>query len=356
MIPGQFFSYTLPPSRIAQQPIGRGAERASARLLYARKREGSLAITDSFVRSLPEILRPGDLIVVNNSRVIPARFFFEHAGSEMEVLLLNPSASREKVQALARPMKKARAGDELKLSNGLRGFVLGRSEEGDRLELELRTVIEGDSVTDLIAREGRMPIPGYIREGRADQSDSESYQTLFAKTEGSVAAPTAGLHFTPEVCESLKQRGIELAEITLHVGLASFQPVRDASQPEVSEEFYSIGSETRNKIENTKRAGARIVAVGTTTMRALESFALLPKTDSIGEEELLPTKLFIKPGFEFRVADILMTNFHQPETTHLMLVAAFIGEPETEQIYRHALEGPYRFLSYGDAMLLEGGK
>jgi len=351
--PGQFFSYTLPPGRIAQQPIGRGEERASARLLYAKKSNGSLSIDDRTVRSLPEILRRGDLVVVNNSKVIPARFFFEHAGSEMEVLLLNSAAAGVPVQALARPMRKARAGDELRLSENLRAFVLGRSEEGDRLELELKSVREGESVQELITRDGTMPIPGYIRGGRAVPADRESYQTLFASSEGSVAAPTAGLHFTPALCAELSKRGIELAEITLHVGPASFQPVRDPSQPEVSQEFYSVSRSVREKMAAARSRGGRIIAVGTTTMRALESFALIPDRDSVKDDQLCATGLFIKPGFQFRAADLLMTNFHQPETTHLLLVAAYIGEAETEKIYRHALAGEYRFLSYGDAMLLE---
>lgn len=341
-----FFTYELPRERIAQYPAGRSGRRDSARLLVA---DGELPITDRFVSELPDLLRAGDVLVVNDSRVLPSRFFFEHRGSSMEVLLLARFAvtgSGEEWEALARPMRRAKEGETLALSRSLEATVLGRTEQGDSLRLLLRS--QSGDVSQVIVAEGSMPIPGYIRDGRAEIDDRELYQTVFAEPAGSVAAPTAGLHLTHELLSKIRDRGVETVKITLHVGAASFLPVRE-NEPRVLSERYTISSSAWQTIARARKEGRRVVAVGTTTARALESFAL---RDDRAVGEMLETALFIRPGFSFQVVDLLMTNFHQPETTHLLLVSAFVGGRRVEEIYSHALAGEYRFLSYGDSMLL----
>lgn len=308
-----------------------------------------LQCADRVFAELPDILRAGDLLVINNSKVLPHRFIFEHRNSEMEVLLLEEETEADHWLCLAKPMKRAKLGEDLALSEHILARVLGRDESGERLRLVLRTHNSTENLSGLILSEGQMPIPGYIRQGRADHTDAELYQTVYAKHAGSVAAPTAGLHFTAELFHTLKEKGVEVQELTLHVGPASFQPVRDFANHEMPTEWYSISADVMAALERAKKEKRRIVCVGTTSARTLESAARdLPKPD-----EFVPTKLFITPGFEFKYVDVLMTNFHQPGTTHLLLVAAFIGEENTSRIYEHALASDYRFLSYGDTMLLE---
>jgi len=348
----KFFSYELPPDRIAQHSHGFLGRRTDAKLLHAFIAHDGLRIEDSVVRDLPALLRPGDVLVLNNSKVVPCRFHFEYAGGRCEIFLLEREKPTERVWlALARPMRRLKPGANLNLSEHLSGTVLGRDESGERIRIELLAEHPEHSIEELISREGSMPIPGYIRAGVAEERDEEFYQTVFAKHAGSVAAPTAGLHFTEALLDQLRERGVEIRELTLHVGPASFQPVRDPAEHEMPTEWYSISAEVLAALDRAKAEGRRIVAVGTTSARSLESAARVrPKAG-----EFVPTQLFITPGFEFNYVDVLMTNFHQPETTHLLLVAAFIGERETEKIYTHALESEYRFLSYGDAMLLERG-
>ncbi len=351
----RFLEYELPKERIAQQPAVRTGERSDARLLHARRLPRGLTIDDRRVWELPQILRRGDLIVLNDSRVRPSRFFLKLPETETkaEVLLLDRTS--EGWEALARPMRKFRDGMQFALSAGISATVLGRTADGNRLRLSLAAMEEG-SVDELIEREGAMPIPGYIRDGVAEESDRDFYQTVFARELGSVAAPTAGLHFTLPLLEELRAAGIEHEFLTLHVGLASFAPVRDVSAHRMTNESYTIPLRCLEAIRRTKSGGGRVIVVGTTATRALESAALAnPSIVSAGSAEAISgsTELMIQPGFEFQIVDLLMTNFHQPLTTHLLLVAAFIGEEEIEEIYRHALAGEYRFLSYGDSMLLE---
>jgi S-adenosylmethionine:tRNA ribosyltransferase-isomerase len=251
-------------------------------------------------------------------------------------------------------MRKLRPGDALQLSERLRAEVLGRTESGERLLLRLSAVDdEHGRLEQIIEEDGSMPLPGYIRGGRAEARDREFYQTVFARERGSIAAPTAGLHFTSELLQELERKGVVLGFVTLHVGLASFQPVRDVESHQMPIERFSVPQETLRAIATAKSSGKRVIAVGTTTTRSLESW-FHEAFESCGTWN--ETALFIRPGFEFRCVDMLITNFHQPETSHLLLVAAFFGETETSAVYRHALQGPYRFLSYGDAMLLERRK
>ncbi|MFN8388874.1 MAG: tRNA preQ1(34) S-adenosylmethionine ribosyltransferase-isomerase QueA [Bdellovibrionota bacterium] len=349
-----FLNYQLPDDRIAQHPAGSSGERSSSQLLYARRTPQGLSIEDGQFFRLPSLLRKGDLLVLNDSRVVPCRFFVRHGTSEIEILLLErrdtKAGGAEVWEALARPMRKLRSGDEIKLSERISAAVVGRNESGDRIILELSLRGGAVSLGEAIEYDGSMPIPGYIRNGRAESFDRDLYQTVFARSAGSVAAPTAGLHFTPRLLEELKAGGIDSCTLTLHVGPASFQPVRDRDNHPMPYERFTVPNETAQRIERARSAGGRVVGVGTTTTRCLESVA---HNAFEQDGERTKTKLFIKPGFQFRAIDLLITNFHQPQTSHLLLVAAFIGEKETAAIYEHALRGSYRFLSYGDAMLLE---
>ncbi len=347
------FDYDLPTDRIAQRPL---SDRTAARMLYASHSGGELLIDDRCVSELPEILREGDLLILNDSKVLPCRFFATKDGStaEIEVLLLSEHPSGlDCWEALARPMKRLREGGRLSLAPGLQATVLGRGGANeDRIVLKLeKSVEDGLPMLRTIEALGSMPIPGYIRGGRADEADLIRYQTEFGKFPGSAAAPTAGLHFTAELLNALEGKGIGSAYVTLHVGVASFAPIRDAATHQMAVEWYSIPSETRDRINRTKAAGGRVVAVGTTTVRSLESAAsggTLKFSD-----DLQSTKLMISPGFNFNVVDLLMTNFHQPKTTHLLLVSAYFGEVFVRRLYAHALQSEYRFLSYGDCMLLD---
>ena len=253
-------------------------------------------------------------------------------------------------------MRKLGAGTKLSLSKNLSAVVKGRSADGQRLVLELHSQSAECTVESAMVNDALMPIPPYIRAGRADAHDRAQYQTVFAKHPGSVAAPTAGLHFTEALLTVLGGAGIGHCFVTLHVGPASFLPIRNGniSSHKMLPERYHIPESTRRKIAETKTRGGRVVAVGTTTVRALESEASTPaSTGGDYPENLAATNLFITPGHVFRSIDALITNFHQPGSTHLLMVAAFIGEAQTQAVYAHALGADYRFLSYGDAMLLE---
>ena len=323
-----------------------------------------IRIEDRQFSTLPEVLRPDDVLVLNNSKVIPSRFFPEGFGTKAEVLLLkktpsseNTSANGEVWEALARPMKKFEKAGEFLLSPHLKATVCGRTESQEALYLRLCPFESDANPTALIEQEGSMPIPPYIRQGHADEQDKQRYQTVYADTPGSVAAPTAGLHFTSELFLSLRDKGVELLELTHHVGPASFLPVRDADwqSHQMSMEHYVVPEETLSCLESAKSEGRRIIPVGTTSVRALESFFAddCPSVRRANAGHLQSTELFITPGYSFKVVDALITNFHQPLSTHLLLVAAFIGVAQCEAIYRHALESQYRFLSYGDGMCLE---
>lgn len=341
------FTYFLPPDRIAQTPAGR---RDEARLLVI-PRDGS-PLAHRRVRDLPDLLRAGDLLVCNNTRVIPCRVMARRPGTggRVEVFFLEPEdATRWRV--LLRARRGARVGERIEAGSA----VFEVEERGERGEALLRGV-EGESVPDLLAREGRVPLPPYIKRGPGpdpmEAADRERYQTLYAKAPGAVAAPTAGLHFTRELFDRLSERGIGLAELTLHVGLGTFRPVT-AENPEdhrMDPERFDLPAETVERIEAARKAGGRIVAVGSTTVRVLEWAALQPGGLRPGSGRL---NLFIRPPFEFRVVDAMITNFHLPESTLLMMVSAFAGWDRIRTAYETAVREGYRFFSYGDATLLQ---
>jgi S-adenosylmethionine:tRNA ribosyltransferase-isomerase len=343
------FDYELPPDLIAQRPLER---REDSRMLVLYKDEQSWE--DRRFVEFPNFLRPGDCLVLNNSKVIPSRLYGHRAGTRslpigknnpkraeylsgrVEVFLLHPvSADRRDWKALVRPGRKMRTGEVVEF-DGIKAEILDRGELGERT---LR-FFDGDPDEEL-ERIGHVPLPPYIR--RPDEpSDRERYQTVFAKEKGSVAAPTAGLHFTPEVLDDCRRAGAEIGYVTLHAGLGTFQPIHteEITQHHLHSERYEITAENEAKIQ----AAARRVAVGTTSVRTLESAA---RRGLSGE-----TDLFIYPGFEFRLTGAMLTNFHLPRTSLLLLVCAFGGKDLVLPAYRHAVEQQYRFYSYGDCMLI----
>jgi S-adenosylmethionine:tRNA ribosyltransferase-isomerase len=329
------FDYLLPPDRIAQLPL---AERAASRLLVMRGSE----LANRGIRDLPGLLAPGDLLVMNNTRVIHARLLGRKAsGGQVEVLVERIAADGE-VIAQVRASKSPKAGSHLFLEEALDVAVLGRVGEFYRLEFP-------GNAAELIENHGRLPLPPYI-ERAAGAPDEERYQTVFARTKGSVAAPTAGLHFDEALLAALAARGIASAQVTLHVGAGTFQPVRvhNLAEHRMHRERYAVPQATVDAIAACHERGGRVVAVGTTTLRTLETAALDGELKA-GEGE---SELFVTPGFEFRVVDVLLTNFHLPKSTLLMLVSAFGGLENIRAAYRHAIDNDYRFFSYGDAMLI----
>jgi S-adenosylmethionine:tRNA ribosyltransferase-isomerase len=333
------FDYELPEQLIAQQPL---AERSSSRLLLLDPVQAGLA--DRTVRDLPQLLAPGDLLVFNDTRVIPARLSARKpSGGAVEVLIERVLGARE-VLAQVRASKPTRASTSLVLADGTMLTVLGRAGEFFRL------CFEGAEPLDaILERLGRMPLPPYIRRAD-DPTDRERYQTVFAATPGAVAAPTAGLHFDRALLEALAARGIERAHITLHVGAGTFQPVRseDVHAHVMHREWLNVGADLVAKARAARARGARIVAVGTTVVRALETASASGRLEPYAGE----TSIFILPGYRFRSVDALLTNFHLPQSTLLMLVAAFAGRERVLDAYCHAVAERYRFFSYGDAMLV----
>jgi S-adenosylmethionine:tRNA ribosyltransferase-isomerase len=340
------FDFDLPPDRIALHPV---EPRDAARLLHVRA-EG---FSDRIVRDLPEILRAGDVLVSNDTKVIPAQLEGRRKEARIEVTLLTREAGDKAIEwwAFARPGKKLKLGDRIDFAADFTATVLEKAEDG-----QIRLGFEGDESTfrTRLARHGWMPLPPYIRKSRAvERRDDADYQTVFAAREGAVAAPTAGLHFTPALLAALQAKGIEQQRVTLHVGAGTFLPVKvdDVSQHKMHAEYGEISAATAAAINSAKAEGRRIVAVGTTSLRLLESAAkdgrLLPFADS--------TDIFITPGFKFQIADVLMTNFHLPKSTLFMLVSAFAGTERMRAAYAHAIAAGYRFFSYGDASLLERG-
>jgi S-adenosylmethionine:tRNA ribosyltransferase-isomerase len=334
------FDYELPPDRIAQHPAPRGASR-----LLVLDREGPER--HRRVSDLPELLRPGDLLVLNDTRVIPARLFGQRRGGGRIEILLTGKASDREWDALVKPGRRARPGTVITLDD-LSAEVTEKEETG-RHRLRFSEPIEPH-----LERLGHMPLPPYIqREDEAE--DRERYQTVWAKTPGAIAAPTAGLHFTQEILDRLAAAGIETAEVTLHVGLGTFKPVtaERIEDHRMESERWEVGEPTAEAIRRTRERGGRIVAIGTTVVRTLESAALA----SNGEVQAGhgATELFITPGFRFRVVDVLLTNFHLPKSTLLMLVSAFAGRDRVLAAYEEAIGHGYRFYSYGDAMLVERG-
>jgi len=334
------FQYNLPDAQIARYP---SRVRSASRLLSINP--GRDELRDGQFRDFPGKLRPGDLLVFNDTRVIPARLLgVKESGGKVEVLVERITADHEAL-ALVRASKSPRPGSRLLLDNAITVHVIERV--GDLYRL----VFTGkQTVLDLLESHGHVPLPPYIH--RADEpQDHARYQTIYAKTPGAVAAPTAGLHFDDAVMQQLKLRGVDRAFVTLHVGSGTFAPVRvEALEDHVMHhERYEISAATARKIAETRRRGGRIVAVGTTVVRTLESAMKngLPQPCK-GE-----TSLFITPGYQFHCVDALLTNFHLPESTLLMLVCAFAGYERMMQAYQHAIEQGYRFYSYGDAMFIE---
>ncbi len=338
----ELFAFDLPKELIAQHPV---RPRDSARLLVVPRRG---AFREARVRDLPALLREGDLLVVNDTRVLPVRFRARREDARIEVTLLRPLAD-DSWQALAKGARKLRAGDRLRLAEGLEAEVMERGEGG---RLVLRFALSGEALRRAIRESGEMPLPPYIRRSEPDVRDRDDYQTLFARREGSVAAPTAGLHFTPELLRALEERGIATARVTLHVGLGTFQPIRSAEveRHRMHPEWCELPAATCEAIRRTRARGGRVVAVGTTVVRTLESFAQPDGTVCAGCKE---TDLYITPGFRFRVVDLLLTNFHLPRSTLFVLVCAFAGFRRMHEAYRHAIARRFRFFSYGDATLLE---
>jgi len=333
------FDFELPPELIAQHPA---AERSASRLLDGT---GALPV-DRVFRDLPGLLDPGDLLVFNDTRVIKARLLGEKpTGGAVEALVERVLPGHE-VLAHLRASKSPRPGSQVRFADAFDAEVLGRAGPENSL-FHLRFP---DDPLVLLNRHGHVPLPPYITHDDAPE-DVARYQTVFAARPGAVAAPTASLHFDEALLDALAARGVRRAAITLHVGAGTFQPVRTENLDEhrMHSEWFEVSPETVAAIEATRRAGGRVVAAGTTTLRALESAArggaLAPYR---GE-----TDIFIRPGFEFRVVDRLITNFHLPRSTLMMLVSAFAGHEHVRALYRHAVEARYRFFSYGDVMLLE---
>ena len=344
------FHFDLPQELIAQRPL---AERAASRLLHISS-GGLHEAQDRSFRDFPDILRPGDLVVFNNTRVFPARLFGRREGHEgcVEVLLTKQiSGDSNEWECLVRPGRKVEVGQMLVFGSPpeLGAEVISRGSFGER-HVRFGTVSDFFRALEKL---GHVPLPPYIE--RPDEGeDRERYQTVYASARGSVAAPTAGLHFTPEILAGIRERGVDTAEITLHVGLGTFQPVRveRVEDHTLHGEHYEISVETATKINAALEAGRRIVAVGTTTVRTLEFAALRcgAKRVEAGSGE---ANLFIYPGFEFRVVGAVLTNFHLPESTLLILVCAFGGQEKILRAYRHAVQQGYRFYSYGDCMFVE---
>lgn len=358
------FNYSLPAELIAQKPL---ADRAASRLLHLGAR--SAAPQDGLFRDFPELLRPDDLVIFNNTKVFPARLFGRRSGARAQPLSSSNPATRQFLkgrievlltrqlseepnqwECLVRPGRKIGVGEQLFFGeqDELQAEIVSRGSFGER---QIRFQPTPDLFA-LLDRLGHVPLPPYI-DRADDPSDRERYQTVYARQRGSVAAPTAGLHFTPEVLDGMQKRGIETAEITLHVGLGTFQPVRvdRVEDHRLHRESFFISEDTASRINRVLADERRVVAVGTTTVRTLEYSASLSADRRVqagsGEADI-----FIYPGYEFRVVGALLTNFHLPQSTLLMLVCALGGQKRVLDAYRHAVENQYRFYSYGDCMFL----
>ena len=334
------FHYALPPELIAQAPLPR---RSASRLLSVPP--GDLPFEDLQVTDLPDLLRAGDLLVFNDTRVIPARQHGQTAtGGRVEIMVERLQPGNEALAQLG-VSKPPKPGSRIELDAGGAAQVLGREGEFWRLRFD----VEG-TLADWLQQAGQLPLPPYIRR-TPGADDAERYQTVFAREAGAVAAPTAGLHFDEPLLDALRARGVAMGQVTLHVGAGTFQPVRveDLREHRMHSEWLNVGARLVEQVRDTRAAGGRVVAVGTTVVRALES--------ATGEDGTLhpfsgETRLFILPGYRIRSVDALLTNFHLPESTLLMMVSAFAGKDRMFAAYDHAIRERYRFFSYGDAMLI----
>ena len=347
------FYYDLPQELIAQDPL---EDRSSSRLLVMQRESG--ALTHTHFCQIPDYLQSGDCLVLNNTKVIPARLFGEREGTQgkVEILLLR-QRQKDVWETLVKPGKKAKPGTRILFGGGiLVGEVLDVVEDGNR---RIRFSYEG-IFEEILDRLGQMPLPPYITH---QLQDKNRYQTVYAKYDGSAAAPTAGLHFTPELLEEVQKKGVTVAEVTLHVGLGTFRPVKAKTVQEhhMHAEYYQMDEAAAEAINETKRRGGRVICVGTTSCRTLESVAMRliqeEGDEAAGSGRYVKacsgwTDIFIYPGYQFRVMDGLITNFHLPESTLLMLVSAFAGQGQVMEAYQEAVRERYRFFSFGDAMLI----
>ncbi len=335
------FYYELPKELIAQDPL---VDRSGSRLMVLNKEDGS--ISHRIFRDLTEYLQPGDCLVINNTKVLPARLFGKKAetGAVIELLLLK-RLSGDRWETLVKPGRKAKIGTKLQFGDGLlNGEIVDIVAEGNRvIQFSYDGIFE-----QILDQLGEMPLPPYITH---QLEDKQRYQTVYAKQEGSAAAPTAGLHFTPQLLEQIQQKGVEIAQVTLHVGLGTFRPVKaqQVADHQMHSEFYELTKEQADKINCAKAEGHRVIAVGTTSTRTLESIA-----DASGFVKAASgwTQIFIYPGYHFRCIDALVTNFHLPESTLIMLVSALAGREQVLAAYAQAVQEKYRFFSFGDAMLI----
>jgi S-adenosylmethionine:tRNA ribosyltransferase-isomerase len=351
------FDFELPQDRIALRPV---EPRDAARLLVVCT-DTDPALEDRVVRDLPDLLRPGDVLVFNDTRVIPARLKGRRVGrgdTEPKIeATLHQRLDGSRWKAFVKPAKRLNAGDTIRFGGEGRVCLLGMLDahveaKGEGGEVTLSFSFHGAVLDEAIAQVGEMPLPPYIAARRpTDARDLSDYQTMFAREEGAVAAPTAGLHFTPGLMDVLEKGGIEKALVTLHVGAGTFLPVKADMTEEhrMHAEVGHVSAETAGRLNRIRAEGGRIVAVGTTSLRLLESAA---REDGTIEPFAAPTDIFITPGYRFKAVDILMTNFHLPRSTLFMLVSAFSGLETMKRAYAHAIETGYRFYSYGDACLL----
>ncbi len=337
----ELFDFELPESSIAQAPL---AERDGARLLHV-----AAALADRTVRDIPSLLSAGDVLVFNRSKVIPARLFTQVGEKQIEVLLHQPvSQGSRQWRAFAKPARKLKEGMRVTFADDFFATITGRTDDG---QVMLTFDDEGAALFSKLHANGHIPLPPYIkREDTAD--DATRYQTVFAKEEGSVAAPTAGLHFTDALLNAIRARGVHIAYVTLHVGAGTFQPVKvdDTDEHVMHREWYEIDAENAAIINAARAAGGNVIAVGTTSLRTLESAAADDGTLAASSAD---TGIFITPGYRFKIVNRLITNFHLPKSTLFMLVSAFSGLDRMQAAYAHAITNGYRFYSYGDACLLE---
>lgn len=333
----QDFYFDLPPELIAQYPL---SNRSDSRLFFYDRKEKKY-VHHQF-RDIADFLNPGDLLVMNNTKVIPARLYGQKLSGGKVELLVERLIGTHQFLAHIKASKALKAGALVQLAEGYQLEIIERQDDLFLCQSSIK-------VLDLVDKLGHMPLPPYI--ARADeQSDAERYQTVYAQYEGSVAAPTAGLHFDDTVLEKLKAKGIKIAYVTLHVGAGTFRPVRcdDIKDHKMHSEQYTVSEELCTAVEEAKASGARVIAIGTTALRSLESAAANGVLKPCSKD----TNIFIYPGYQFKICDGLMTNFHLPESTLLMLVSAFIGHQEAMDLYQEAITQNYRFFSYGDTSLL----